>query len=273
MNKMTIDLDAYFRRIGYDGSRDPTLETLGAINLLHTQEIAFENLNPLMKWPVDLDTASLQRKLVTDGRGGYCFEHGLLLSDVLKALGFKVKGLLARVIRDTPADVLRPRTHMLLHIELDGDVYLADVGFGLAAMTSPIRLAPDIAQPTPHEPYRLTGTAAGFVMQVKYGADWHELYRFDLQEQFRPDYDVANWYTSTHPDSRFVKNLMMSRADDGCRHTLRDNVYTLRPLGAPAQRRTLTSVQDLRAVIEGEFRIALPDSPDLDQVLSRIVSK
>ena len=69
----TFDLDSYFARIGYDGPRTPTLETLRAIQLLHPQAIAFENLNPLLRIPVRLDIASLQEKLIRSRRGGYCF--------------------------------------------------------------------------------------------------------------------------------------------------------------------------------------------------------
>src|SRR4051812_15485107 len=59
-----VDLDAYFQRIGYEGERTPTFETLQAIQLRHAKTIAFENLNPLMRWPVRLDIESLQQKLV-----------------------------------------------------------------------------------------------------------------------------------------------------------------------------------------------------------------
>ena len=62
-----FDLDAYFERIGYAGPRSATLDTLEAIHARHPQAIPFENLNPLLHWPVRLDAASLQRKLVRDG--------------------------------------------------------------------------------------------------------------------------------------------------------------------------------------------------------------
>lgn len=267
---MSIDLDAYFRRIGYEGSRAPSLETLRSINLLHPQAIAFENLDPLMGRPVRLDLESLERKLVTDGRGGYCYEQNLLLGDVLQSLGFSVKGLAARVVRDLPPSGMRPRTHMLLRIDLEGDAYVVDVGFGISALTSPLRLAPDIEQPTPHETFRLVELDGAFELQVKIGEDWSALYRFDLQEQIPQDYEVSNWYTSTHPGSQFVTELMVARADAGCRHTLRNNAYAMRPLTGPAERRTLESAEALRAILQDVFRIALPESPDLDAALKRI---
>ena len=93
-----FDLGAYFARIGYDGPATPRLETLREIHRLHPQAIAFENLNPLLHWPVPLDMQSLQQKLVTQRRGGYCYEHNLLLKHALERIGFRVAGLAARVL-------------------------------------------------------------------------------------------------------------------------------------------------------------------------------
>src|SRR5580704_151627 len=62
----TIDLDRYFARIGYAGSRLPTLETLREIHVRHAATIAFENLDPLLGTPIRLDAESLERKLVRD---------------------------------------------------------------------------------------------------------------------------------------------------------------------------------------------------------------
>ena len=72
----TIDLDDYFRRIGYGGSRAPTLETLRALHLRHALTIPFENLGPFLRRPVRLDLASLQQKLVRDRRGGPMYALG-----------------------------------------------------------------------------------------------------------------------------------------------------------------------------------------------------
>ena len=93
-----IDLDAYFRRIGYSGGAAADLHTLDALLRLHPQVIAFENLDPLLNVSPRLDAASLEHKLVRSGRGGYCYEQNLLFMHVLKALGFSVHGLGARVL-------------------------------------------------------------------------------------------------------------------------------------------------------------------------------
>ena len=85
-----IDLSGYCARIGYSGSHEPTLALLRAIVAGHTAAIPFENLDVLAKRPIRLDRPSLCDKLVRHRRGGYCYEHNLLLLGVLRGSGFAV---------------------------------------------------------------------------------------------------------------------------------------------------------------------------------------
>ena len=269
----TIDLDSYFNRIGFDGPRTPTLDTLQAIQLKHSETIPFENLNPLMGWPVGLDLESLQRKMVNDGRGGYCFEQNLLLKHALDALGFDVTGLAARVLWNTPDGVVLPRTHMLLLVALDGRRCIVDVGFGGVTLTGPLRLEPDIEQATPHEPFRLISIDDEFVEQVKIGGHWISLYRFNLSEQLLPDYEMANWYLSTHPDSRFVTGLLAARPAPDRRYALLNNQLTIHHRSGGRERRLLTGVADMRETLERSFHLVLPDAPELEAVLARLTEE
>jgi len=102
MNREPVDIDGYCARIGYTGPREPTLATLRAIIAGHTAAIPFENLDVVTKRPIHLDLRSLQDKLVHQRRGGYCYEHNLLLMNVLLALGFCAGCLAARVHRSRP---------------------------------------------------------------------------------------------------------------------------------------------------------------------------
>lgn len=267
-----IDLDAYFDRIGYVGERAPTLDTLRALIVRHTETIAFENLDPLLGRPVRLDAASLQQKLVRDRRGGYCFEQNLLLSHVLQDLGFEVTGLAARVLWNAPDDVAVPRAHMLLRIELAGTPYIADVGFGGMTLTGALRLEADIEQATPHEPFRLVAAGTEFTLQTRIAASWKSLYRFDLQPQLLPDYEVTNWYLSNHPGSRFVNNLVAARPVRDRRFALFNDEFVVHHVGGPSERRRLTSSNDIRAALEEHFLLRLPAVPELDARLTRVIT-
>src|SRR5438128_4108562 len=263
-----IELDGYCQRIGYTAERRATLDMLRAIHVGHPEAIAFENLNPLLKWPVRLDASSLQQKLVRAGRGGYCFEQNLLLSHVLNALGFQVTGLAARVLWNAPEGAITARGHMLLRVDLDRKPYVADVGFGVLTLTAPLLLEPGIEQATPHEPFRLISAGQDFVMQAKLGETWRPLYRFDLQEQLLPDYEVANWYLSNHPDSHFVNGLIAARAAPDRRYALRNNELAVHHLNGSTERSVLATVAQLRAALEGPFGLTLPDAPELDAALA-----
>jgi len=270
---MSFDLATYFQRIGYSGDCSPTLSTLRGVYLRHAEAIAFENLNPLIGWPVRLDVESLQQKIVRDGRGGYCFEQNLLLKHALDALGFHVNGLAARVLWDAPEGGVTPRSHMLLRVDLDGQIYIVDAGFGGVTLTGPLRLQADIEQVTPHEPFRLVKDKDEFIEQVKIRGEWVSLYRFDLSEHLLPDYEMANWYLSTHPASRFVTGLLAARPAQDRRYALLNNRLTVHHLNGNTERRMLTSVAQMRETLEGAFRVILPDMPELDTVLDRLTSQ
>lgn len=269
-----IDLDAYFERIGYDGPRAPTLETLRAIHALHPASIAFENLNPLLGWPVKLDAASLEEKMVRRGRGGWCFEQNGLLLAVLRALGYRVTGLAGRVMWNQPEGEVRPRSHMLLRIDLDEGTYLADVGFGGLTLTAPLRLEADVEQETPHEPFRLAGAGEGeYVMEAGLRGEWKPLYRFDLQPQHRADYEVTSWYLCHHPSSHFRAGLIAARTAPEGRHALRDGELVTHHLHGETERRALATADELRDALENTFRIALPGAPELDAALERLAAR
>lgn len=267
-----FQLDEYCKRIGYYGTRSATLQTLAAVQLQHAQAIAFENLNPFLRWPVRLDVDSLHQKLVRDQRGGYCFEHNLLLSHALTAMGFHVTGLAARVMWNAPEGAITPRGHMLLLVDIDDVAYVVDAGFGALTPTGPLRLEPDIVQSTPHEPFRLRRKADGFIMEASVNGVWKALYRFDLQEQFLADYEVTNWYLSNHPKSHFVTGLIAARPARDLRYALRDNVFSVHYVDGNTERRLLTSADELRTTLEGLFHVALPELPEIDAALERLAA-
>jgi N-hydroxyarylamine O-acetyltransferase len=266
-----IDLDAYFERIGYSSERAPTLQTLKNIHLGHATSIAFENLTPLLPQPVSLDLDSLQRKLIYEGRGGYCFEQNALFRDVLTALGFRVTNLAARVLWNIPKGTITPRSHMVLRVDLDDGSYIADVGFGGLTLTAPLMLKPDIEQSTPHEPFRLIEAGQTYQVQAHIGQEWKSLYQFDLQEQEIPDYEVSNWYVSTHPNSLFTTSLIVARPDTNCRYAMRNNHLITHYLNGRKEHRVLKTVSELREVLEDKFRLRLPAIAHLDSTLQRFV--
>lgn len=266
----TFDIRAYLSRIGYSGPTRATLETLAALQRHHTEAIAFENLDPLLRRPIALDPASLQHKLVASGRGGYCYEQNGLLLLALKSLGFAASGLAGRVLWNRPDGALTPRSHMVLSVDIGGETWLVDAGFGGMTATGSLSLTPGLVQETPHEQFRLLEDRGDYTLQVLLGETWRNIYRLDLREQLLPDYEVSNYYAATHPTSHFVTGLLVSRTAPGTRFSLNNNVFSVHRTGGGTERQTLDTPAALRRTLTDTFLLTLPDTPDLETTLTRL---
>lgn len=268
---LPLDLDTYFTRIGYTGERQPTLDVLNALHLAHTTHIPFENLDILLGRPIRLDLASLQAKLVTGRRGGYCFEHNLLFLAVLESLGYVVKPLAARVRLGAPRR--RARTHMLLMVTVNHSPLIADVGFGGGGLLHPIPLVD--AQPVRHYnwDYRLVREGTGWVLQSLSDAQWMDLYTFTLDRQYRIDYEVANYYVSTHPDAQFTQGLFVQQATPTARYFLHDNTLTVDRGSGAKTMQPLATNDDRLAVLAKTFDLHFPPGTTFDHVPQPIAKK
>ncbi len=254
-----FDLDAYFRRIEYGGSSTPELGTLRAIHRRHVDAIPFENLDPLTGRPVVLDLPALESKLLRSRRGGYCFEQNLLFKAALETLGFSVTGLAARVRWRAPPDgPLGPRSHMLLRVDLADGPYVADVGFGGQLLDEPLRLRVDVEQRTAAAVYQVTRHGEDFALSTELGSDWHVMFLFSLEPQLPADYEVGNWFTSTHPESWFTRRLLIERLTGGARYTLSNTRLTERRRDGRVVERALASAAEVAEVLDGLFGLEPP---------------
>jgi N-hydroxyarylamine O-acetyltransferase len=251
-----IDLPAYFARIGYTGPSEPSFAVLRELNARHVAQIAFETLDPFLGRPVDLDPAALQAKLVRSQRGGYCQEHNALFHDVLNALGFSVAALGGRVVwafKGQPA----PLTHRLTLVELPEGNFIADVGFGQSP-TAPLRLEPGLEQITSHGAYRIAREGEVFGLQLRLDDGWETMYQFTLAAQTRVDFEVANWFTSTHPRSLFTQNLIVCRVVGETRVNLSNSNLSVRHPDGHVERRVLANADELEKLLEQVMNLALP---------------
>lgn len=255
--------DRYLHRLGFSAPPPPTLATLAALQQRHTAAFVFETLSTFLHQPVALDSPALERKLLLEGRGGYCYELNGLLQPLLTELGYRVQGLAARVVMSGDADATPARTHKVLRVRVDGHDYLVDVGFGGMVPTAPLRLHSDAVQDTPHEPYQLSRTGEEFLLRARVGDDWRALYRFDLQAQAAIDYELGNWYVCTHPHSSFIGQLRVARTGPGWRKTFNNGSFAVHHTGGETLRRELADADEVIHLLRTEFDLTLPDHPDL----------
>jgi N-hydroxyarylamine O-acetyltransferase len=270
-----VDLDAYFARIGYDGPREPTLAVLRAVTQKHPDAIPFENIDVLLGRGISLDPADIDAKLITAGRGGYCFEQNSLLKRVLIALGFEVQSLMARVwwmkLPDAPT---RARSHMVLSVLIDGEAWLADNGFGGCVLTAPLRLMSDEVQSTPNGAFRIEAVAPEMggerLVLADLSGTWAPLYQVALGPWLDVDYEPANYFTYTHPSSHFTWSMTVGRTTPTARYALKNNRLTHRDqAGALIEQRDLT-VDELETTLRD--LIGLPVEADWRPVLEKVVA-
>ena len=260
-----MNLDAYLDRIGYRGPRAPTLAVLGDVVLAHACSIPFENLNVLLGRGISLDDEAVERKLVHDRRGGYCFEQNSLLLRALTALGFSATPLSARVRYKLPREFTPPRTHLFLRVDIDGVPWLADVGIGSLSPTGPFRLDTfGVEQFIPHEPRRIVceegRPSPRYFHQAKLGDTWADVCEFTLEEMPVIDRELANWWTSTHPQSRFRQNLIVGLArPDGTRMSILNREFTHRRGAEILERFEFADADHLLVVLAERFGLRFPE--------------
>ena len=245
----------YLARIAYTGPLAPTHATLAALCAHHIDAIPFENIDVLLDRGIDISAEAVEAKLVTQKRGGYCFEHNGLLKRVLIALGFKVESLAARVLwRALPTDPLHPRTHAVSRVWLEGRPWLVDVGFGGWVPRAPLALFVDDApQSIGPDTFRLVpGAGPGTrLIETQIDGVWRALYDMSQEALLDVDYLPLNWFTSTHPRSIFRRDLRMARTTPDARYTLLNGLLTIRYTndgsgggqGADTERRELDPAQ------------------------------
>jgi N-hydroxyarylamine O-acetyltransferase len=269
-----LHLDLYFSRIGYEGPRTATLAVLRELHRLHPRAIPFENLDPLAGRTVSLELPAIVSKLLEHRRGGYCFEQNKLFAHVLMQLGFHVTPLIARVLWGREADAVAARTHMLLRVDIDDTQWLGDIGFGSASLTAPLRLEAGMPQHTHLEVFRLVDASHGALdLEVQSGDGWAKVYRFDLQRAEWIDYEVANWYTSTWPQSHFVNSLIVCRVLPHGRLALLNDRLTERAAdGKTVREEVIGSAAEFAVCLSERFGLPVGEL-DIPHLFERIREK
>ena len=260
MSETQFDQKAWFDRIGYAGPTAPTLETLNRLIFAHAHAISYETLDIMLGRPPKLDVPTLQSKMITSGRGGYCFEQNMLFRTGLRSLGYSITSLQGRVVRGLAIDAPRPAIHMLLQVALPEGTYLADVGFGNLAPTAALRLTPGIEQETPHEVMRFIDVGGELTLQAKLKHGWQHIYRVIPYPRYDGEYEITNWYTATHPDAPYLSNIIAAKpGPNGTRVTMYNARVTVRDADGHSEKRWLKAESEFGDVLRGEFGLNMSD--------------
>ncbi|MDM7830049.1 arylamine N-acetyltransferase family protein [Cellulomonas edaphi] len=226
-----LDLDAYLTRVGASADND-----LAAIHRAQLGAVPFENLDVMLGRGVSVDLPDIARKVVDDGRGGYCYEHALLLGAALELLGHDVERRLARI--GDPAVQPRPRSHLVLLVREGGETWLADTGFG-GGLLEPVPLRDGAVVQQGAWSFRTDLVAGAWRLSERRRGEWVALYTVPPETTYFVDVVGANHVTSTSPTSHFTHGIRVQRKDSQVLRWLTGRVLHIDSPDEPLLERTV----------------------------------
>jgi N-hydroxyarylamine O-acetyltransferase len=259
------NLPAFLKFIDYTGSSDVTLENLRCIQENYVMSITFENFDihlPL-KGKVDIRPSLIEKKILFDKRGGYCWEQNTLLFYMLSAFGFKVRRVGCQVrYRLTAAPV--GTTHMALLIDIDNKDWLVDVAFGGMTATYPLDIDNLEEISSAYDPLRRIRTENDILFhEANLNDVWHSLYSFSTDSFEHSDAVICNLNTYSNPQSQneCATSLMISKITRDARYTFFNNELKIWKHDRKLEENeayTISSPIELLSIIEKYFNIILP---------------
>ncbi|MGQ5522728.1 arylamine N-acetyltransferase family protein [Chitinimonas sp. PSY-7] len=256
MNADNFSLEHYFDRIGFTGEVKTDIHTLTKIMRQQLFTVPFENLDVQAKKTISLIPENIVEKIIYNRRGGYCYEVNGLFSIVLRNLGIPYQFVAARPIFSA---VQRPRTHLVLVAQIEGKAWLFDLGFGSTGIRAPISLDTlntEIQQD--FDTYMLSKVDERvYLLRARIEDEWLDQYSFDLSHHEWVDFAPANHFNSTHPDSLFVKQLLVVQHNESGRTILvGDMLKTV--IGSTVTKQTVDS-SAYKASLKDRFNLVWPD--------------
>jgi len=251
-----FDLNAYLARINYKGPRTPTYDALAGILRAHIASIPFESFDVLLGRPIRLDLEGLQAKIVARGRGGYCFEHGSLMHAALDAIGFAPTRHSSRVVLFEARNE-SVRQHMFLTVAIGGVTYVVDPGFGPFASALPV---PVDGTPVPiNAPtHRLAHDGNDWILYVTRDGKPVQGWVSTMEVEYPVDFEMMNYYMSSHPASFFTHNILASAVTrEGRVNIMNKDVNFVR--SGVAESAQLPDRKALRSLVVQHFGFDLPE--------------
>ena len=254
------DIDAYFKRIGYTGSREATKDTLFQLQWHHLQAIPYETLDVHISDDfIDISPEVVERKLVANGRGGYCYEHNTFFMHVLRALGFQVKPVTARARWQKPDEFTSGNIHIILIVDIDGRSYASDAGFSSCGAAYPLTFDTEEVQQMPLESRRVIYKDEFYVHQLLAGEKWLDVFVFALHESFPMDWEVGSYFWQKHHRSLAKQVMLVSIAARDCRYRLLNKELVTRYVDGSTDVKMIQTEEEYIRVLRDIFNLTIAD--------------
>jgi N-hydroxyarylamine O-acetyltransferase len=259
-----MDVEAYLRRIGYDGPRDLSAQTLRQLHRQHLYSVPFENLDIALGISIRLEPEALFGKIVTRQRGGFCYELNGLFYELLKALGFSVEMLSARV-RRPDGSFSREFDHMLLKVTLD-ESWIADVGFGDSSL-DPVPMWPKAVQLDDAPEFAvLTADGVSDLVRRQSNGSYVPDYRFTEVPRQLNDFSEMCLFHQTSPESHFTQNRVCTKALPNGRITA-SGMRLIETRDGNRRESALNSKEELRNCLAKQFGVQFADDIDWSRLM------
>lgn len=260
-----MELQAYLRRLNYQGPLSPTRQVLTELHRAHMQAIPFENLDIAMGRTIVLDLPQLFDKVIVNKRGGFCYELNSLFGWLLDQVGFEVHMLQAAVFgkdgqRGPDFD------HMLLMVHGQQDM-IADVGFGDSFIEPlPFRGGPSQQQ---SGCFQIHEMADGQHLQRRdTEGGWSSQYVFDTKAHKLDAFEAMCHYQQTSPQSTFTQKSVCSRATETGRITLANQRRIVTRNGQKHEQ-TIADAAEYRGYLKRDFGFLDGDIMPVDRFMEK----
>ena len=246
-------LQNYFDRIGLHSTANADITTVTEMMRCQLFTVPFENLDVQAGKVVSLVPEEIVEKILTRGRGGYCYEVNALFAMALEALGISYHFVSARSMF-YPAR--RPKTHMAIVLTVQGEQWLCDLGFGSYGIRAPMRLSLlDAEVKQEFDTFMLSQDGDVYLLKALVEGEWSNQYGFDLYPQEWIDFIPANFLNSKHPDAIFVQKLVIVLHNPRGRKILVGDLLKTVD-GGVVTKRTINP-EDRASVLASEFGLTL----------------
>jgi N-hydroxyarylamine O-acetyltransferase len=204
----------YLQRIGIAPNSIimPDFATLKRLILQHLLHIPFENIDIIYKQPISLELDDIFQKIVSNNRGGYCYECNFLFYNLLKILGYNCHLISASAVH--AHTIGQPFDHLALVVVIEEKEWLVDVGYGLFSAT-PLLIQDGYVA----EDMKYSVKLFGELYNAKY---WtanritdnnaiNPVYHFCVQPYTIEDFFEMHNFHQTSPLSKFTSNIICSK--------------------------------------------------------------
>lgn len=249
-----MDKELYLSRFNAS-THKPNLDYLAELQNLHLQQIPFENLDVIRRVPIYLNLNTIYDKIVSNHRGGYCYELNGLFHALLNELGYSAHLVAATVLRPN-GEWAKADTHAAILVHLEKP-YLVDVGFGANTPRLPIPLSGE-SQVDVNATYKIKqDDSKTFDLIYQNASDERTLYRFNSSKKDLTDFHEGCVFNQVAKESTFTHSDIISLATATGRVTLAD--HTLSELHNGDVQKSILSIEEKKQVLQNIFKICLPN--------------